>query len=367
MASWWAGAKRLSAAAKQVGGAPEDAAQHGGREAAGVRVLAARVIRGHHHRAPGSIRTGRTVDAAVLEHGRGRGQKPRSSRSFQSRRTQCDRGRLHAQARQGRRFIAQLHAAVDNLARQRLVARRRAADDRGNPHVPPLEAVVPAARKRLVGEARRVHRGHEKVPRASGAVSREQTAGAIGAMGPRAPDPRRARARVGRRSPAPACPSSCRGDRRRVSRARRARSSGAAEGSARRRRWRRGWRPGCWPSALRPRPSTMPPRRRALGPGPWKGSHAPRLYRAVSPGFSSRTSMFLPARCCFNAAGVPVSTRERAPVDRHHLAHAEPVGGDGRGVRAHGEEVANRQERNLRRVEVAQDLHVAEERVSPAK
>src|SRR6185369_11320998 len=57
--------------------------------------------------------------------------------------------------------------------------------------------------------------------------------------------------------------------------------------------------------------------------------------------------------------------RKGAPVDRDHLAYAEVAAGAGRRGRVHGEQVADGQEGELGAVDLAEELHVGEERRVP--
>ena len=85
-----------------------------------------------------------------------------------------------ADAGEGLDFVGQMGGAVANLLRERLVAGRGAADDRGDPGVAELEAVVAGDGARFGGEAEFVEDGIHEV---AGAVAGEGAAGAIGSMG----------------------------------------------------------------------------------------------------------------------------------------------------------------------------------------
>ena len=85
-------------------------------------------------------------------------------------------------------------------------------------------------------------------------------------------------------------------------------------------------------------------------------------YEAVSPGFSTSTSIAPRLDQRLQLVGRAGQRRERAVVHRHHLAHAEQLARLRRRRRIHRVVIADRQERDLRRVELADQPHVAEER-----
>ena len=107
-------------------------------------------------------------------------------------------GQDRAHAREQRPLPCQVLAAVADLLRQRPVAGRRAARDRGHVAVDEAQAVVAGDGDGLVGEARAMQRGEEEIARA---VAGEDAAGAVAAVrgGGQAHD-QQARAR-GRPSP----------------------------------------------------------------------------------------------------------------------------------------------------------------------
>lgn len=57
----------------------------------------------------------------------------------------------HADTRQSLNLIGQMSGAIANLLRQRLVAGRSAADDRGNPGMAKFEAIIAEEAGRLAG------------------------------------------------------------------------------------------------------------------------------------------------------------------------------------------------------------------------
>ena len=61
-------------------------------------------------------------------------------------------------------------------------------------------------------------------------------------------------------------------------------------------------------------------------------------------------------------SGRPGEQREGPPVDRENVADAQEVDGDRGGSRVHREMAADRQHRQVRRVELANEPHVAEDR-----
>ena len=63
----------------------------------------------------------------------------------------------------------------------------------------------------------------------------------------------------------------------------------------------------------------------------------------------------------FSVRGRAGQQRKRAPVHRHHLPHAEHLAGLRRLRRVHREAIANRQERDVGLVHLADQPHVAEE------
>ena len=77
-------------------------------------------------------------------------------------------------------FIGEMSRAVANLLRLRLVAGRGAADDRGDPGVAELEAVVAVGGAGLTGQAEFMQ---DRVHEVSGAVAGEGTAGAVRSVG----------------------------------------------------------------------------------------------------------------------------------------------------------------------------------------
>lgn len=87
-----------------------------------------------------------------------------------------------ADAWQGLNLTSQVRGAVAYLLRGGFVSRRCAADDRGDPGVAELEAVVAADGGGLAGQADVVENGIHKI---AGAVSSEDAAGAVGPMGSR--------------------------------------------------------------------------------------------------------------------------------------------------------------------------------------
>lgn len=80
---------------------------------------------------------------------------------------------------QGSDLGGEVGGAVTDLLGERLVAGRRATDDRGDPGVTELEAVVAGDGERAVGKAEVVEDGVHEV---AGAVAGEGTAGAVGTM-----------------------------------------------------------------------------------------------------------------------------------------------------------------------------------------
>lgn len=86
----------------------------------------------------------------------------------------------HADAREIGDLTSEVRRAVANLLREGFVAGRSAADDRGNPGMAELEAIVAGDSARFAGEAQLVQDGVHEV---AGAVAGEGTAGAVGSVG----------------------------------------------------------------------------------------------------------------------------------------------------------------------------------------
>ena len=91
------------------------------------------------------------------------------------------------------------------LGRRRLVGRRRAPDRRSDPDAVQLQSVVGRRRRRLVGQTRPVQGGVEPV---AAAVTGEHPAGAVGTVRRRRQPDDEDRGQSGRRTRAPADPSS---------------------------------------------------------------------------------------------------------------------------------------------------------------
>ena len=85
-------------------------------------------------------------------------------------------------ARESLNFSREVGAAVANLLGQRLIARRSAANDGGDPGVAKLEAIVAIGGTRFTREAKLVENGVHEV---AGAVAGEWPAGAVGSVSSR--------------------------------------------------------------------------------------------------------------------------------------------------------------------------------------
>jgi hypothetical protein len=85
----------------------------------------------------------------------------------------------HPNARQGLNLIGKMGRAVANLLRQRLISRRRTADDGGYPGVPELEAIIAGDAGWLAGKPQLVE---NRIHKGSGAVSGERASRPIGAV-----------------------------------------------------------------------------------------------------------------------------------------------------------------------------------------
>jgi len=86
------------------------------------------------------------------------------------------------QVRQGGEFSVEVFRAGRDLVRERLVVRWRAADGGDDVRILQDESIVWMRRCADVGKARPVERGHEEIARAADAISREDSAGAIGTV-----------------------------------------------------------------------------------------------------------------------------------------------------------------------------------------
>ena len=189
-------------ASGQCAGAPEDGAQHRLRQLAGEGVLLAGVVRAEQRDA--------LVERASRRRGRSAGAGAGTARpaADQARRKPSmaiwPRATTTRRPPSRRQLLEQVRPAVDDLVRQRLVGRRRAAADRRHEGAAQREAVAAVDRGRLVGEAGRVQRLEQEV---AAAVAGEQAPGAIAAVRRRRqPDDQQRRAR-GRRNPAAGGPS----------------------------------------------------------------------------------------------------------------------------------------------------------------
>lgn len=80
---------------------------------------------------------------------------------------------------EGLDLLGEVGAAVANLLRERLVARRGAADDGSDPRVTELEAVVAGDSAGLAGKSEFVE---DRIHEVAGAVASEWTASAVGSM-----------------------------------------------------------------------------------------------------------------------------------------------------------------------------------------
>ena len=163
--------------AGELAGAGEDFGEHGDVEAAGVGVAEGGVVAAEEGDAVGEPIFGGVaegVGGAALDDARGEevgevavpGDLAEADDDFY--------------AREGVDFRGEVAGAVADLLRGGLVARRGAADDRGDAGVAEAEAVVAVGGIGLSGEAGFIEDGVHEV---AGAVSGEGAAGAVGSVG----------------------------------------------------------------------------------------------------------------------------------------------------------------------------------------
>ena len=155
----------------------EDAREHGAVEASGVCVAQRWVIGSEQVQA-----VGQEIVSAVGEAILGFASDDASLEEEGEIAVEGDLSEADddADAWEGLDFIGKMSAAVANLLRLGLVARRGAADDGGDPGVAYLEAVVAGDCAGFAGEAEFVEDGIHEV---AGAVAGKGTAGAVGSVG----------------------------------------------------------------------------------------------------------------------------------------------------------------------------------------
>src|SRR6516162_1011810 len=171
------GLKRSGQRFKETPDSAKNSGVHGGSDAAGLRVLLARVIDGEQARRSGGkvrfrpvselVRRSRNDDAALLE-------------DFEIGVPSDFAKRKNRLGFQDFEFALEISAAIRDFSRERLVARRSAAAGGGDVGLIDLEAVLAVERDRLIREAGFVQRGVQEV---AGAVAGEHASGTIGSMG----------------------------------------------------------------------------------------------------------------------------------------------------------------------------------------
>ena len=155
----------------------EDSGEHGAVEAAGVGVAQRRVVGGEEMQAVGKTILGAVGEAVLGFAGDDAGVEQVGEIAVEGDLSEADDD---ADARQGLDLGGEMGGAVANLLGEGLVAGRGAADDRGDPGVAELEAVVAGDGAGFAGEAEFVQDGIHEV---AGAVAGEGTAGAVGSVG----------------------------------------------------------------------------------------------------------------------------------------------------------------------------------------
>ena len=157
--------------------AAEDFGVHRGSEAAGLGVLLAGVIDAE----KAGVARGEFGFCAVGERvGGARGDGAALLQDFEVSVPGDFSERQHGARLEDFQFAEEIVAAIREFGGERLIGGRSAADGGGDVGVFQLEAVVAANGSGLIGEARSVERGEEKI---AGAVSSENAAGAVAAVG----------------------------------------------------------------------------------------------------------------------------------------------------------------------------------------
>ena len=163
----------------EFAGADEDAGEHRAVEAAGIGITQGRVVAAEQMQAVGQHVFGGMGEAVVGAAGDDTAEQQVGEEAVPGDLAEADDDADHGQHFNLRR---EMQGAVPDLLRRRLVAGRRAADDRGDPGVTKLEAVVAGDGAGLRGKAELVQDGVHKV---AGAVSGEGAASTVGAVGSR--------------------------------------------------------------------------------------------------------------------------------------------------------------------------------------
>jgi hypothetical protein len=154
----------------------KDAREHGAVETAGVGITQRRVIGSEKMKAVGEKILGAMGEAIVGFAGDDAGVEEVGEVAVEGDLSQADDD---ADARERLNFIGQMDGAVANLLRDRFVAGRGAANDRGDPGVAEFQSVVAMSARWLAGEAQFMQHGIHEV---AGAIASERTARSIGSM-----------------------------------------------------------------------------------------------------------------------------------------------------------------------------------------
>lgn len=155
----------------------EYSGEHGGVEPAGVGVAQRGMVGGEEMQAVRKTILGTVGEAVLRFAGNDAGVKQVGQIAVEGDLSEADDD---ADSRQGLYFGGKMGGAVANLLRERLIAGRGAADDRGDPGMTEFEAVVAGDGARFAGEAELVQDGIHEV---AGAVAGEGATGAIGSVG----------------------------------------------------------------------------------------------------------------------------------------------------------------------------------------
>jgi hypothetical protein len=169
----------LNCEASQFPCLQEDSGEHGAVEPAGVGVAQRWVVRREQMQAVGQKIVSAVGEAVLGFAGDDAGFEQESEIAVEGYFSQADDD---ADARQSLDLRGKVRAAVANLLRVGLVSRRGAADDRGDPGMTELEAVVAVDGAGFRGEAEFVEDGVHEV---AGAIAGEGAAGSVGSVGAR--------------------------------------------------------------------------------------------------------------------------------------------------------------------------------------
>ena len=155
----------------------EDAGEHGAVETSRIGVAQRWVVGGQEVQAVGQ-KVVRAVGETILGFANDdAGFEQKGEIAVEGNLSQADDD---ADARQSLDLVGEVSPAVANLLRLGLVAGRGAADDRGDPGVAQLKAVVAGDGARFAGQAELVENRVHEVARA---VAGEGTAGTVGSVG----------------------------------------------------------------------------------------------------------------------------------------------------------------------------------------